>query len=89
MQPVTLYLTVSVSLNTASHPEKRAGEAIRPSMAQDSMEATRSTVGAGFEILSRRPKDHLQGEITASMPPVAEADDSARMSRANNASMKP
>jgi len=80
---VTLFLTVNVSLNTTSHPGKRnlvgAGEAMGPSMAQDS---TRSTVPAGFETLSR-PKDHLPGEITTPMPSAA--DGGAGMSLAENA----
>ncbi len=83
---VTLYLTVSVSLNTASHPGMRdlvgTGEAMRPSMAQDSMKSTRSTVAAGFETLSY-PKDHLPGEIATSMPPMA--DGNAGMSPTENA----
>ncbi len=88
MQPVTVYLTVSVlSLYTTSHPGERdlvgAGEAMKPSMTQDSMKSTRSTVAAGIETPSY-PKGHLPGEITASMPPAA-VDGSARMSRAKNA----
>ncbi len=86
MQSVTLYLTVSVSPNTTSHPGKRdlagAGETMGPSMAQDSTRSTRSTVVAGFETLSSS-KDHLPGEITTSMPPAA--DGSAGMSPAENA----
>ena len=86
MQPVTLYLTVSVSLNTASHPGMRdlvgTGEAMRPSMAQDSMKPTRSAVAAGFETPSR-PKVHLPDEIPTSIPPAA--DGSAGMLPAENA----
>ncbi len=86
MQPVTLYLTVSVSPNTTSHPGKRdlvgAGEAIKPSMTQDSMISTRPTVAASSETPSSA-KDHLPGEITTSMPPAA--DGSAGMSPAENA----
>ncbi len=86
MQPVTLYLTVSVSLNTTSHPGKRdlvgAREAMRPRMTQDPMKSIRSTVAAGFETLSC-PRDHLPGEITTSMPPAA--DGSAGMPPAKNA----
>jgi len=86
VQPVTLYLTVNVSLNTTSHPGKRdlvgAREAMRPSMAPDSMKSTRSTVAVGFETLSCS-KDHLPGEIITSMPPAA--DGSAGMSPAKNA----
>ncbi len=86
MRPVTLYLTVSVPPNTPFHPGKHdlvgAGEAIKPSMTQDSMIPTRSTVAAGFETPSSA-KDHLPGEITTSMPPVA--DVSAGMSPAENA----
>jgi len=58
------------------------GEAMRPSIAQDTMKSTRSAVTAGFETLSY-PKDHLPGEITTSMPPTA--DDSAGMSPTENA----
>ena len=51
MLPVTLYLTVSVSLNTTSHPGKRdlvgAGGAITPTIAQDS---TRSTVAGSMPL---------------------------------------
>ncbi len=86
MQPVTLYLTVSVSLNTTSHPGKRdlvgAGETMRTSMAQGSTQSTQSTVAAGFETLSSQ-KDRLPGEITTSMPPAA--DGSTGMSPAKNA----
>ncbi len=86
MQPVTLCLTVNVSLNTTSHPGKRdlvgAGEVMRPSMAQDYMKSTRSPVATGFETLSF-PKDHLPGNITTSMPLVA--DGSAGISPAKNA----
>ncbi len=86
MQPVTLYLTVNVSPNTTSHPGKcdlaGAGETMEPSMAEDSMKSTRSTVAAGFETLSS-PKDNLPGEITTSMSPAA--DGSAGMSPAENA----
>ncbi len=86
MQPVTVYLTVSVlSLYTTSHLGERdlvgAGEAMRPSTAQVSMES-RSTVAAGFETLSYQ-KDHLPGENTTSMSPTA--DGSAGMSLAKNA----
>ena len=52
---------------------------MRPSVAQDSMKSTRSTVSAGSETLSL-PEDHLPGEITTSMPPAA--DGSAGMSTA-------
>ena len=85
MQPVTLYLTISVSPNKTSNPVEHdlvgAGEAMRPSTAQDPMKST-STVAAGFETLSY-PKDHLPGEITSSILPAA--DGSAGMSRAKNA----
>jgi len=85
VQPVTLYLTISVSPNTTSHPGKRdlvgAGEAMG-SVAQDSMKSTRSTVAAGSET-PPRPKDHIPGEITTAMPQVA--DGSAGMSPAKNA----
>ena len=86
MQSVTLYLTVSVSPNTTSHPGKRdlvgAGEAIKPSMTQDSMISTRPTVAASSETPSSA-KDHLPGEITTSMPPAA--DSSAGMPPAEKA----
>ncbi|SRR6266702_1166073 len=86
IQPVTLYLTVSVSPNMPSHPVKHdlvgAGEVMRPFTAQDSVKSTRSTIPAGFETLSS-PKDHLPGDITTSMPPVA--DVSAGMSPAESA----
>lgn len=80
MQPDTLYLAVSVSPNTTPHPGERvgAGEAMRPSMAQDS---TRSAA-AGIETLSS-PNDLLPGETTTSMPPAA--DGSLGMSPAKNA----
>ncbi len=85
MQPVTLYLTVSVSPNKTSNPGRHdlvgAGEAMRPSTTQDSMKFT-STAAAGFEILSYS-KDHLPGEITSSILPAA--DGSAGMSRTKNA----
>ncbi len=75
MQPVMLYLTVTVSTNTTSYPGKGdlvgAGEAMRPSLAQNFMTSTRSTVAAGFETLSY-PKDHLPGETTTSMRPAAD-----------------
>ena len=85
MQPVTLYLTVSVlSRYMTSHPGKSdlvgAGEVMRPSMAQGSMTSIRSTIAAGFKTPSY-PKDHLPGEVTTSVPPAADG----RMSPAKNA----
>ncbi len=81
MQSVTLYVTVTVTANTTSYPGKRdlvgAGEAMTPSMAQDSIKSTRSTVTAGFEIISPQV-DHLPREITTFMSPAA--DGSAGMS---------
>jgi len=86
MQPVTLYLTVSVlSLYMTSHPGKRdlvGAGAMGPSIAQDSMKSTRSTVAAGIETQSC-PVDHFPGEITTSMPPAA--DGSAGISPAESA----
>ncbi len=86
MQPVMLYLTVSVSPKMTSDPGSRdlvgAGETIKPSMAQDSMISTRSTVATSLETPSS-PKDHLPDEITTSIPPAA--DGSAGMSPAENA----
>jgi len=77
-QLVTLYVTVTVSANTTPYPGKRglvgAGEAMGPSMAQDSMKSTRSTIITGFETLS---------PITTSIPPAD--DGSAGMSHAKNA----
>ncbi len=74
MQPVTLYLTISVlSLYTTPHPGQRdlvGAGAVRPSMAQDAMKSTRSTVAAGIEMFSPS-KNHLPGGFYAPMPPAA------------------
>jgi len=89
MQPVTLYVTINVSINTTSCPvfptrldESPPGEVRKPSMAQDSTKTTRPIVATGSETLSP-PTDHLPGEVTTSMLPAA--DDNARMSPAKNA----
>ena len=82
MEPVTLYLTVGVSPNTTSNPGQRdlvgAGEAMKPSITQDSKISPRTTVAAGFS----GPEDHLPGESATSMPP--EVDGSAGMSPAES-----
>src|SRR6266571_948331 len=85
MQSVTLNLTVVVSPNTTSYPvlpinatnlqstevnESSPREAVKPSMAQDSMNTTRSTVATGSETLS--PPTDLPSEMSASIPPVAD-----------------
>src|SRR6266702_7566848 len=96
IQPVTLYLTVVVSPDTSSYPvlpinatnlqltevnESSPREAMKPSIAQDSTNTTRSTVATGSETLS--PPTDLPSEMSASLPPAA--DQRAGMSPAENA----
>src|SRR6266702_3118846 len=84
MQSVTLYLTVVVSPDTTSYPvlpinatnllstevnESSPREAVKPSMAQDSTNTTRSTIATGCETLS--PPTDLPSEMSASIPPAA------------------
>ncbi len=97
MQLVTLYLTVVVSPNTTFYPvlpinvtnlqstevnKSPPREAIKPSMAQDSTNTTRSTVATGSETLSP-PMDRLPSETSTPMLPAA--DRRAGMSPAEDA----
>jgi len=95
-QPITLYLTVTVSPDTTSYPvspinainlqstevnESPPREATNPSMAQDFMNITRSAVATGSETLSH-PTDRIPSKMSTPMPPLA--DRPAGMSPAEN-----
>ncbi|KAI9437569.1 hypothetical protein H4582DRAFT_284019 [Lactarius indigo] len=85
-EPVTLYLTVTVSPNTASDPilpidapiirstsinDSPSGEAEERSVVQESTKSTRSTVATGSETLSP-PTDRLPSEMNTPITPAAD-----------------
>ncbi len=97
VQPVILYLTITVSANATSHPilpinptnavatevdVSPMEQATKPTMAQDSIETTPSVVAAAPEPLSP-PTDHVPIETSTPIPPVP--DVRAAMSPAENA----
>jgi hypothetical protein len=89
-QPVTLFLTVTVSpispINTtdlqSTEVNKSSPREDTSSITQGSMITTRSTVAVGSETVTL-PADHLPSEM--STPPPPDANRSAGMSLAENA----
>ena len=89
-QPVTLYLTITVSANPTSHPilpfnatdVSSMEHATGSTVAQEFIETTSFVVAATHESLSL-PTDHVPVEISTPIPPVPDVQ--ATMSPAENA----
>ena len=97
IQPVTLYLTITVSANATSHPilptsstnaiatevdVSPVDQATRPTIAQSSIETTSFIVTTTTESHSP-PTDHVLVETSTPIPPVPDVQ--AAMSPAENA----